>query len=246
MHSTRVDKGFLHFNDPVFSDSAHDELARLLGSVPALPDSLLTLEALLEQSTVDLSAVCAVIRADLGLALRVLPLAPVPLDPAFSALQQCILEAGIHCLRMVGQTTPALALSYRNPRLHADLLRLWHHSRLVAESAEQIAVEQGNMDPEKAYVAGLLHDLLALTTMLSQCGPGAPPTKDDEEPLDARKLGMAWKIPPYAIESIETRGVGVRCVGAIAMAVAAAHEQVAEPVTGINDFPISLRSLGHG
>jgi len=244
MHSIRVDKGFLHFTDPVFSDSVHDELARLLVSVPALPDSLLKLEALLDQPTVDLSAVCAVIRADLGLALRVLPLAPVPLDPAFSALQQCILEAGIHCLRMVGQTTPALALSYRNPRLHAELLRLWHHSRLVAECAEQIAVEKGDMDPEKAYVAGLLHDLLALTSMLSQSGACA--VAKDEELVDARKLASAWRIPPYAVESIETRGVGVCCVGSIAVAVAAAHEQISDLAAGADELPLSLRSLGHG
>ena len=239
MYPSRVDRGFHHFTDPVFNDSAQDELSRLLGNVPALPDSLLRLEALLGKPTVDLSGVCAVIRADLGLTLRVLPLAPVPLEPGFSALEQCILEAGIHCLRMVGQTTPALALSYRNPRLHSELLRLWQHSRLVAESAEQIALEKGDPDPDKAYVAGLLHDLLVLAEILSEAADGAA-RATDEGLVDARKLAAAWKIPPFAVESIETRGVGVRCGGPIAVTVAAAHEQLGDSADG------DWRWLAHG
>ncbi len=229
MHPIRADKGFLHFSDPVFSDCAHDELSRLLSAVPALPDTLLKLEAALEPATVDLNAVCAVIRADLGLALRVLPLGPVPLDPSFNALQQCVLEAGISCLRTVGHTTPPLALSHRNPQLHVELVGLWQHSRLVAECAERIAVEGGEVDPDKAYVAGLLHDVLALTAKLGTTAKLAALFQDKEQ-IDARRLALAWKIPSYALESVETRGVGFRCVGPVATAVAAAHEQISAPM----------------
>lgn len=33
------------------------------------------------------------------------------------------------------------------------------HSRLVAESARRIAYACGDMDPQKAYITGLLHDI---------------------------------------------------------------------------------------
>jgi hypothetical protein len=252
MQSFRVDRGFLHFASPVFAESAPDGLSRLLHTVPALPDSLLKLVALLEQPRVDLNAVCTVIRADLGLTLRVLSLAPAPLDPTFGALEQCVLEAGIQCLRTLGQTMPALALSHRNPKLHADLLGLWQHSRTVAESAEQIALKDGTADPDKTYLAGLLHDLLELSAMLGGLAGehGAPPESqippENKDLTDVRRLALAWAIPPYAIESIETRGVGAGPVGAIAALVATAHERVQRPAECVATLQIHTRTLAHG
>ena len=139
-----------------------------------------------------------------------------------------MLEVGITSLRTAGQTTPPLALSHRNPPLHAELLGLWHHSKLVAQSAERIAAEGGVVDPDKAYVAGLLHDVLALADKLGSTANLAALFKDKEQ-IEARRLAQAWKIPSYAIESIETRGVGFRCVGPVATTVAAAHSQIAPP-----------------
>jgi HD-like signal output (HDOD) protein len=223
MYPISADKGLSYHVDPVFSRLAHDELSRLLAAVPAMPDTLVELEAVLGLPTVDLNAVCNTLRTDLGLTLRALQFAPVPLEPRFGTLQQCVLEAGIQCLRVMGQTMPALALSYRDPKLHSALQSLWQHSRSTAVAAERIAANADGADPEKVYLAGLLHDLLVLPAVLDSSMPSSSAANDQ---MDFRKLVLAWTIPPYAIESVETRGIACRCLGPIASIVAAAHEQV--------------------
>ena len=112
------------------------------------------------------------------------------------------------------------------------------HSLRVAEAAREIARSAG-LDPEKAYLAGLLHDI-AKELPPEELAALAPPENEVERahPLVlhgragrelARELGVT---DPEVLEAIEGHVVGVPAGSALGMAVYLAD--LAEPGRGFN------------
>ncbi len=92
-------------------------------------------------------------------------------------LKQAILRLGIPMSRKV-----LMDASFGSLFASSTLAELWRHSKLVAATAHELAVECG-FDPEIAYVAGLLHDLGRL--VMHRC----PPEMSADE-LDRRAAGF--------------------------------------------------------
>ncbi|MEZ0348230.1 MAG: bis(5'-nucleosyl)-tetraphosphatase (symmetrical) YqeK [Thermus sp.] len=114
----------------------------------------------------------------------------------------------------------------------------WAHILRVAELARAIA-ERNGLDPERAYLAGLLHDA-ARDLPLEELVRLAPPENEVEKahPLAlhgraARRLAEAWGVEDLEVlEAIEGHVYGVPPENALGMALYVAD--VSEPGRGVN------------
>ena len=113
------------------------------------------------------------------------------------------------------------------------------HIRRVAELAREIARNNG-LDPERAYLAGLLHDA-ARDLPEEELRRLAPPENEVEEahPLAlhgraARALAASWGVrDEEVLEAIEGHVYGVDPENGIGMALYVAD--VSEPGRGVNE-----------
>jgi len=167
--------------------------------LPALPHSLARMELLLQGAVVNLGAVAEVVKRDAILAAQVLRLANHDRDECdrLCRIEACLAQLDISVLRELVQTTPPL--SPCDWRCRA----LLNHSRIAALAAETIAFQIPELDPEKAYLAGLLHafpDLAGLSAEAVSCG------EIDEWPLPA----FIWTVirgfrHPFTVSARENR-----------------------------------------
>jgi hypothetical protein len=150
--------------------------------LPALPLTLAQMELLLHGPVVNLSGITEVAKHDAGLSAQLLLLANRDREESdrFYRIEDCLVQIGVSPLReLVRAMPPLLPCDWR----YGMLL---NHSRITALAAEAIAFQRSAVDPEKAYLAGLLHvfpDLVSLTTWAVQMRGEAFP---------------AWPLPMFA------------------------------------------------
>lgn len=77
-----------------------------------------------------------------------------------STLNEAIARMGVNAVKdiVTGLTLKQLFIT-KQPRLRRRLRRLWQHSVAVAANCTVLAKRQTNLDPEKALLAGLIHDV---------------------------------------------------------------------------------------
>ncbi|GAA5335097.1 MULTISPECIES: bis(5'-nucleosyl)-tetraphosphatase (symmetrical) YqeK [Thermus] len=114
----------------------------------------------------------------------------------------------------------------------------WAHILRVAELARTIA-ERNGLDPERAYLAGLLHDAardLPLEELLRLASPENEVERAHPLALHgraARRLAEAWGVEdPEVLEAIEGHVYGVSPENGLGMALYVAD--VSEPGRGVN------------
>ena len=166
-----------------------------LPAVPVLPETLLLLELEAQESAVDLRRFSQIILRDLGATIQILRLAgknwgrsEVPLR-----IEDCISDLGVQaCLAAM---TVRDASARRCQDLYANL---WAHSVEVARYAVLISEEMHEVNPDQAYLVGLLHAIGSLPQALGW---------DDvfsaaENPLmTAFDLANHWGFPGFVQES---------------------------------------------
>jgi hypothetical protein len=136
--------------------------------IPALAGTLLQLELLLNAPMVDLEAVTRLVRSDLGLCIQVLK------ESRFGAadgdqlwrISDCVIQLGS---QLLGLARPLCCGVEQRKFAYAEAEAFWKHASLVASVAEQTATyfyELG-VNPEQAYLAGLMHNLHKLPDVLA-------------------------------------------------------------------------------
>ena len=193
----------------------------VLSDVPALPATLVMLELLLDQPAVDLEAVSEVVLSDLGATLQILRTGSEEWDqdeeqsfrvPArLVALGKDVILKAIPCFTSLGSDFP----------MQADF-ELWEHSRLVAECARAIASGFPGVDPEKAYLAGLLHEIGRLPELLGDCDR---PLGESEVTV-AGYLVREWALPRCVTGTLTPSPESAADTAEITKVVAIAHELV--------------------
>jgi hypothetical protein len=192
--------------------------------VPAMPASLARLELMLREPAPDLHALSELIRNDLGLTIQTLRLVGADFNRFEGTpcrIQDCVVHLGCSSLLLA---TPALkqAAIWEN---RAALAELWSHSRQVAYWTAHLARTANRIDGEKAYLAGLLHDIGSLPVLLGWRLPGVD-YRDRVEVACA--LAESWQFPYFVLQGIryrDQRGEGRSALGRL---VAAAHQRVTE------------------
>lgn len=171
-------------------DFSHD-----LPDIPVLPETLLRLELETQERSVDLRGIAEVILSDLGATVQILRLSGLECSDAESRLtriEDCISGLGLSaCLEAV-----SAELVTRDYRYNA-IADTWAHSREIAHYSRLVAEETPDVNPDQAYLVGLLHTIGMLPQVLGWYGsPGRP--------IDAAFAGLQmarqWSLPQIAVE----------------------------------------------
>jgi hypothetical protein len=164
-----------------------------LPDVPVMPDTLLLLDLMVQETCVDLHRMSQLVLADVGATLQILRLAGRHYGTAEDRpvrISDCISDLG---LRASLKAVSAQTIS-RHGRQN-ELAIFWDHSREVAHHSRLLAEEMLEVDPEEAYLAGLLHGIGFLPGLLQWKESGvADPT------LTAVRLAKRWAVPRCVTE----------------------------------------------
>jgi HD-like signal output (HDOD) protein len=192
----------------------------LSGGLPTLPGYVFELNALLSSPQVDLKRVSNIIRTDPCLSANVLRMCNLPwVDgrPQVNSIEEAVLFLGREQLRTLVLTC-SLAQQTGGALAPEDLHSFWQHSFLVAMISERLAQAVGHYSPERAYLAGLLHDvglLALLCTLPRKQGGGEREHVSDlfqnggwesarpDHCEVGRAIAVGWGFPPDLIEVFE-------------------------------------------
>jgi HD-like signal output (HDOD) protein len=138
-------------------------LSQNLPGIPVLSETLLVLDLLLQQPSADLTEIARVVLADVGATIEVLRLAGREYGVAEgrpARIEDCISALGLKpCFEAMSQKT---ARDASNPAM----AEFWIHSREVAVCSRLVAEEMVDVNPDEAYLVGLLHGIGLLPALL--------------------------------------------------------------------------------
>lgn len=135
----------------------HPADAGWVEQVPVMPATVLGLELLLQDRCVDLRMATDLILRDVGATLQIMRLAgqegsTAPDYPR--SITACLVALDVSTW-FSALSAHSLPFSKTPPTYSV----LWQHCRAVAQYARLIAESLGEVSPEQAYLAGLLHEL---------------------------------------------------------------------------------------
>ncbi len=151
--------------EQIYHAYRNDEL-----ELPSLPEVATQVREALEDPTITLKAVAKILHTDPALSARLLQVAN---SAAYSrgGSVESIFDA---VTRMGLETTHNLAVAFslkqlfeaRSPAIKERLAELYRHSTLIASLSYVLARESGHLKPERALLAGLLHDIGIIPILL--------------------------------------------------------------------------------
>jgi HD-like signal output (HDOD) protein len=180
-------------------------------ALPTMPSILLPLVRCLEQplETIDVHRVVELISHDEGLAAQCLKMANSPLfarTRAMDTIRGAVVSLGIARVRDIALTC-CMANVLSSSDGSFDPVRFWEHSLGVALVCRRLSRRIGFRDPERAYLAGLLHDIGIIVSL--QTVP--------KEFNRAYKLAVATRRP---MDEVERELLGFNhCVGGELLAI---------------------------
>ncbi|MFY9646862.1 MAG: HDOD domain-containing protein [Terriglobales bacterium] len=188
-----------YLNAPVSASFTPEGETQLL-CPPAMPAALLRLELSLSASVADLQDITDIIRSDIGLTVQLLRLAnreSTYSPEIIPSISEIVIEAGVEALRELSARIEALTLDSTDE--FDDYERLSLHSRLTALIAEDLAARSPGVDPEAAYLAGLLSHIGDLSSILNPSTASSRAT--NFLPIGYR-IAAAWDLPAPLVEVI--------------------------------------------
>ena len=186
-----------------------------------LPDHILELNALLRRPSVDVRQSSRIIRNDPTLHVRVLSLASAAVvndgQPVHSIAEAMVL-LGPERLRAFVLSHELTNLAGRQLSEHS-VRDFRQHSSLTAAYSERIARGLDYLQPEEAYVGGLIHDIgtmpLLIVAQEEKAKGAAPPQNWQDDLLREREffgidhcevgrwMGVAWDFSSSLVEVIQ-------------------------------------------
>jgi hypothetical protein len=182
--------------NPLFLQLSRLEREQELPDVPVMPETLLSMELMLRERTVDLGDLSQLVLGDLGAAIQIMRLAGSDeslADSRPARIEDCISGLGLDaCLEAASKQT--LRRSARHPGMNA----LWAHARKIAEICRTLAEENPlSASPDEAYLVGLFHAIGSLPAVLGwDCAIDLP---EDPE-LAGLRLAQSWALPHCVID----------------------------------------------
>jgi hypothetical protein len=173
---------------PLQAGEEHD-----LPDTPVMPETLLLLDLMVQETCVDLRRMSQLVLADVGATLQILRLAGRHYGMAEdrpNRVEDCISDLGLRaCLKAVSAQTIS-----RHGRQN-EVAAFWEHSRDVASHAKLVAQDMQEIDPEEAYLAGLLHAIGSLPALL-----GWKDASVADPALAGVRLAKRWSLPTCVTE----------------------------------------------
>ena len=211
-----------------------DALARRVGELPPLPDALAEAVRALGQDSVPTARVIGLIERDQALAARMLRLANSSFYGVPGRVGSIADSVRLLGLRTVTSVLAAVSLRTAIGRPACEGFSFedyWRHALAAALTARQLAVRVG-LDPDEAFIAGLLHDVGRLVLVVHY-------------PQAMARVFEAAREQGLAVRDVERRllGIGHDEVGAMVTRhwhlpaslseAIGSHERPAVPVEGV-------------
>jgi putative nucleotidyltransferase with HDIG domain len=206
------------------------ELQDRIAQLPPLPQAVLALQATLQDESASVADCALRIRQDPALTARLLRLA----NSAFygvpgrvGGIDDAVQLIGLRSLRLLAMTA-AVSMQFEPPRAPAGWLgAFWRHALAVAHLAQGLAELRGQ-PVERAYVAGLLHDIGRL--VLATRRAPASDNGDDNHAEVGAAVARHWHLPPAVAQAIAShhapaagKDAGLSLVDIVHVADALAH-----------------------
>jgi hypothetical protein len=174
--------------------------------IPALASTLVQLELLLKPQTADLEAVTRLVSSDLGLTFQALRHARAEaLESEFWRISDCVIHLGP---KLLGVARPLCYRTDDRKYSYSEVEAFWKHAHLVATVAEKTATYfyELNVNPEQAYLAGLMHNLRQLPRVLDLVGITGP----NGDLCNFSELALDWNLPSFIVGVLDRKDLAVR------------------------------------
>jgi hypothetical protein len=166
-----------------------------LQPVPVLPETLLLLELEVQRPCVDLRQMSELVLGDVGATIQVFRLARREYGVAKTRpnrIEDCIADLGLdRCMEAISELTVA------GERRGGALAETWSHSREIAQYSRVVAEEMPDVNPEDAYLVGLMHSIGMLPSILKWAGSEASLT---DTSLIGLTMADEWSLPRPVLE----------------------------------------------
>ena len=156
--------------DAEFIAQLHRDAEANALQIPSLPEVVLRVRAAIDDTRVSVAQVAKLIQLDPALAARLLKIANSPLyhrNLELRDLKQAIQRLGLGVTRnIVTSLVMHNVFNIKSDRLHFKIKELWQHSCRVAAISQVLAGITPGLQPDRAMLAGLLHDIGVLPVLV--------------------------------------------------------------------------------
>lgn len=145
------------------------EILRSIRNLPSLPTVVMELLASLDQEDVNIDALALKIAQDQALTAKTLRLANSSfygMANQVTTIQEAIAILGFRTVRSVTTTAAMIGAFAGSTRTGFNVTPFWRHAIAAAVCARELATHL-SLNPEHAYIAGLLHDIGRLVLVTS-------------------------------------------------------------------------------
>jgi HD-like signal output (HDOD) protein len=171
-------------------------------SPPCMSNVVLQLDLWLSAFVADLQHITSIIRSDIGLTAQLLRLAAGETDDSAGkgvAINDIVVDMGVEKLQALVAGTRTLPNRFGSQIESSACERFWTHSRLTALIAEELAYQSAEVNPEEAYLAGLLCRLGDLPSLLHW--EDTYSAKEDFHDI-GRRMAKVWRFPQDLVDVI--------------------------------------------
>lgn len=142
----------------IVRDAFNDEL-----ELPIMPELGLAVRRKTLDPSSSASDLTLIIQTDIAITTKLIQVANSPLYRGYEPIQslnEAIARIGMNAVRdiVTGLTIKQIFVT-EQPRLRRRMRELWEHSARVAANCSILARHERGIDPERALLAGLIHDI---------------------------------------------------------------------------------------
>ncbi|ABM27924.1 HDOD domain-containing protein [Nitratidesulfovibrio vulgaris] len=201
--------------------------------IPALPQLFMELQNALGQPHVSYERIAAIVSKDPRLTASLLKLVNSPhfgFSTPIETVSRAVAASGIRRVSALALGTFVLGLYRERPPLVVDIQGFWLHSVGCGIAARLLAQRLGRSDPERFFVAGLLHDMgwLALCSAapdraerivrrIQSTGCSCEEAERLELGTTHAELGATvlktWNLPAFLIDVVRSHHAPLATVG---------------------------------
>jgi putative nucleotidyltransferase with HDIG domain len=206
--------------DATAADAVLDHFDTHRPGPASFPSVALKLLDLVRDSNVEMVELARVIEQDPALTAGVLVLANSAVYRGLSTIQtvrEAVARLGLGEVARLGAALSSRSLYKPDVRAQFDVFgpvwnRLYYHSAVVARAASELARARRIVDPDRVFVAGMLHDVgksIAMRSLATLVLEGKVPGHDGmalDRILHAvhvdvgREVHREWRLPEYLVD----------------------------------------------